>query len=135
MKLPRQIYSDFPSKLTDSNYIFRLLWICCSGFILIIFYAFESGSGFSGTVSLEAYIIWFTLGIFFFINYLTHNSNYYVQILAFLALLSCCIDIWLSIRAHQNYPLYFHSMIILTIYSFVTFAMALFQSTILSKKS
>ncbi|WP_444996992.1 hypothetical protein [Aliikangiella sp. IMCC44359] len=133
MRNYRLIYSDFSSKLSDYHYLLRSLWIGLFGAVLIIFNAYESGSGFSQPLSFEGYIIYGTITLFFFFNYLSLRSSKMQKILACLSIVSLIYNCRLAFIAFRDYEHDFISALLLIVYSAVMLIILLPQK-FLNKK-
>ncbi|TQV89040.1 hypothetical protein [Aliikangiella coralliicola] len=120
MKNYRLVYSDFSNKIIDLNYAIRSIWICFAGLCLIIINATETGSGFSGRLSLEGYLIFSTISTFFFVNYLTRNHPLMELVLGFLTIISSGVSGWLIMMAYSNAKNISHSLTFLMVYSLGT---------------
>ena len=99
MRYSKLIYSDFASKTTDLNCTVRNIWIATFGLALIVINAFESDSGFSGKISLEGYMIFLTVGIYFALNLFSEDNKSVTNlftIIVFLDLLSKLIFVFIA---------------------------------------
>lgn len=127
MKNHRLIYSHFSSKLIELNYLIRSIWIALGVVILAIICAFESDSGFSGAMRSEAYAIYFSAAILFYLNYLSQEYAlfFYAQ------LASACIflvfSIFLKLMPVVEYPIMDSTQTAMMVYYLVVILIQLFQ--------
>ncbi len=133
MRNLRLIYSDFSSKLSDYHYLLRSLWVGLFGAVLIIFNAYESGSGFSQPLSFEGYVIYATITLFFFFNYLSLRNRKMQKILLYLSIMSLIYNCRLALVAFKNYEHDFISALLLIFYSAIMLIILLMQK-FLNKK-
>lgn len=127
MKNYRLIYSKFTSKIVDQEYVTRSSWIGLFGFFLIIFNAFEAESGFAGQLSIEGYVIFITLAIFFYLNYLSQTFNAMKTLLAIVSIFSALINCVFAFKVFKNIHYHFASILLLIIYSLGIFIIVSMQ--------
>lgn len=128
MKNYRLIYSKFTSKIVDQQYMVRSSWIGMFGFFLIIFNAFEAESGFAGQLSLEGYVIFITLAIFFYLNYLSQSFNAMKFVLALVSIFSAIINCIFAYKVFGNIHYQLASILLLIIYSLGVFIIISMQT-------
>lgn len=129
MKYPRLIYSNFSSTITNFNYMYRSVWICCAGLALIIINSSEADTGFSGTVSIEGYIILTTVAVYFVLNMFFQDSKTLSMLFSAIVFLDLLFNSGLAVMAYNDINYLFLSTISLATYSLVTFAIIRFQRT------
>jgi len=127
MKHSRLIYSDFSNTVTNFNSTIRSLWIGIAGFFLVIIASSDSGSGFSGQVSIEGFIIFISIAIYFSLNYLLQNSKNFKLLFGLLVMIGLFFDIALSFYTYQRYGYHFVSALYLSLYSLVLLLIILGQ--------
>jgi hypothetical protein len=130
MKLSRLTYSEFSSKLTDLNYILRSLWISVCGLALVVINAFETDSGFSGSVSLEGYIIFLTAAIYFTLNVFSRDSKFFTLLFRLVLCVALVLSSGLAFIAYEDINYFFVSALFLVAYSLVTLIILLFQTKV-----
>ena len=127
MKFSRTIYSDFTIALTDTNYIIRNLWIGIAGFILIITNAYDSDNGFSGEMSLENYVIYFSIATYFILSSFSQDYNFFKKLFLFVVLGNFLFSCGMVINAYNNINYLLLTSVCLAIYSAVTLTIIMFQ--------
>jgi len=119
MKNMRLIYSDFVPNRPEPTSLLEL-WCLLGGTILVIFIAFDSGTGFVGKPTLETILSLVLPAIYFYIHYLAR----YVRFMNFFLILSIIASFMFSsyvffypLIPHQSLP---NSNIALMIFSCIS---------------
>jgi len=87
----RLIYSNFVANHPEPTSLLEV-WCLIGGAILIIFIAFDSGTGFVGRPRLETILSLVFPAIYFYINYLTKHF----RIMKVVLILSICASLFFS---------------------------------------